>query len=80
MGPSCSFSTGRRNFIAPAKRKRRAARIWVVQSRRLTVLALEVDMAFSRGGAAAGAPEGFGVWLPLTITSNGQPEDRQARK
>jgi uncharacterized membrane protein len=47
IGPCCIFSAGMMNFMEPAKRKRRAVRIWAVQSRRLAVLAvlaLEVDM------------------------------------
>jgi hypothetical protein len=47
MGPCCNFSAGKMNFIDPAKRKRREAAIWTVQSTRLAVLAVEVDIVRS---------------------------------
>src|SRR5688500_1142072 len=67
-----------KNFIAPAKRKSSAARIWAVHSRRLAVLALEVDMAFSVVARRPECPRGFGIRMPSTITSNGQALNRQA--
>jgi hypothetical protein len=47
MGPCCNFSAGKMNFIDPAKRKRREAAIWTVQSTRFAVLAVEVDIVRS---------------------------------
>src|SRR6476646_10250124 len=43
-GPCCICSGDMMNFMEPANRKRRAARIWAVQRTRLVVLAVEVDM------------------------------------
>src|SRR6476469_6879204 len=59
--PCCILSAGMTNFIEPAKRKSRAARVWAVQSRRLAVLAVEVDMIGSPVAfSAAPKPEESG--------------------
>jgi hypothetical protein len=47
IGPCCIFSAGMMNFIDPAKKKRSAASVWAVQSRRLRLLGLDFDIVGS---------------------------------
>src|SRR6476619_8632963 len=76
-GPCCICSGDMMNFIDPANRKRRAARIWAAQRRRLAVRAVEVDMIGVSGGVSAGwGPGDSGLLPPLTITSNGRTRNR----
>src|SRR6185312_15024970 len=75
-GPCCIFAAGMMNFIDPAKRKRRATTIWAPQSKRLMVLALELDMVGSPLASAALAPEGFERLAAFTTTSDERPRNR----
>src|SRR6185437_6920912 len=79
-GPCCNFAAGMMNFIDPAKTKSRATTIWATQSKRLIVLAFELDMVGSPLASAALAPEGFERLAAFTTTSNERIRNRHANE